>query len=75
MSLITKNQLELVIQAFKNLLSFKADKTEVEEVKDLFKEVTSEDAMFLAIEMNFINPVVNKQGLIFTDNNGVIYSL
>ena len=54
MSLITKNQLELVIQAFKNLLSFKADKTEVEEVKDLFKKVSSEDAMFLAIEMNFL---------------------
>lgn len=75
MSLITKNQLELVIQAFKNLLSFKADKTEVEEVKDLFKEVTSEDAMFLAIEMNFINPVVNKNGLFFVDDNGKIYSL
>ena len=75
MSLITKKQLELVIQAFKNLLSFKADKTEIDEIRDVIEKITSEDAMLLAIEMNFINPVINEQGLIFTDNNGIIYSL
>ena len=79
MSLITKNQLEIVIQVFKNLLSFKADKADIDDVKMMINEVsikeTSDDAMFLAIEMNYIDPIVNENGLFFTDDSGKIYSL
>ncbi len=75
MSLITKNQLELVIQAFKNLLSFKADKADIDEIKDVIEKVTPDDALFLAIDLDFIDPVVNENGLFFTDDSGKIYSL
>lgn len=75
MSLITKNQLELVIQAFKNLLSFKADKADIDEIKDVIEKVTPDDALFLAIDLDFIDPVVNEDGLFFVDDSGKIYSL
>ena len=71
MSLISKNQLNIVSQTIKKLLSFKADKAEV-----VFRsEIEEEDAIELATELNLVSPVAAEDGSIYTDENGVLYSL
>lgn len=71
MSLITKNQLHIVLQTIKKLLSFKADKSEV-----VFRsEVEEVDAIELAAKMGLVSPTAAEDGSIYTDENGVLYSL
>ena len=71
MSLITKNQINIVSQTIKKLLSFKADKAEV-----VFRyEIEEEDAIELAMELNLVSPVAADDGAIYTDENGAMYSL
>lgn len=69
--LITKHQLSLVITSIKKLLSFKADKTEVV----LKNEVEEADAIELVIKMGLVSPAAAEDGSIYTDENGVVYSL
>ena len=71
MSLINKNQLSLVLQTIKKLLSFKADKSEVV-LKDAF---TAEKALDLVIKMEVIEPLAAKDGTIYTTPDGIIYTL
>ena len=71
MSLISKSSLSLTLQAIKKLLSFKADKSEVV----LRDEVEEEDAIELATKMELVSPVTAEDGSIYTDENGVIYTL
>ena len=71
MSLITKQHLKLVLQSIKKLLSFKADKTEVV----LKNEIEEEDAVELVVELGLVDPVAAEDGSIYTDENGVMYSL
>lgn len=71
MSLITKQHLNTVLQVIKKLLSFKADKAEVV----LRNEVEDEDAVEIVAEMGLIDPVAAEDGSIYTDENGVMYSL
>lgn len=71
MSLITKQHLKLVLQSIKKLLSFKADKTEVV----LKNEIEDEDAVELVVELGLVDPVAAEDGSIYTDENGVMYSL
>lgn len=71
MALITKEHLSLVLQTIKSLLSFKADKSEV-----VFRrEIKEEDAIEIVAELNLVSPVAATDGSIYTDENGVIYSL
>lgn len=71
MSLITKNQLNIVLQTIKNLLSFKADKTEVV----MRSEIKEEDALAIVTDMELVSPVAAEDGSIYTDENGSLYSL
>ena len=69
--LITKHQLSFVLQALKKLLSFKADKEEVV----LRSEVEEIDAIELVTKTGLISPATAEDGSIYTDENGVLYSL
>ena len=69
MSLTTKEHLSLTLQAMKKLLSFKADKTEV-----IMKNEIS-DAIKLSVEMGLVDPIINENNAIYTDENGVLYTL
>lgn len=71
MSLIKKDHLSLTLQTIKKLLSFKADKTEVV----LRDEVEETDAIELAVKMELVFPVAAEDGSIYTDENGIVYSL
>ena len=71
MSLISKSSLSLTLQAIKKLLSFKADKSEVV----LRDEVEEMDAIEIAAKMGLVSPVAASDGSIYTDENGVIYTL
>lgn len=71
MSLITKDNLSLTLKAIKKLLSFKADKSEVV----LRNEVEEIDAIEIAADMGLVSPTTAEDGSIYTDENGVLYSL
>lgn len=74
MSLITKNHLSMVLQTIKKLLSFKADKSELATKIDR-SEIEDEDAIELVVKLNLVTPVAAEDGAIYTDENGVLYSL
>lgn len=71
MSLITKDHLSLTLKAIKKLLSFKADKSEVV----LRNEVEEIDAIELVAKMGLVAPAAAEDGSVYTDENGVLYSL
>lgn len=71
MSLITKDNLSLTLKAIKKLLSFKADKSEVV----LRNEIEEIDAIEIAAKMGLVSPTTAEDGSIYTDENGVLYSL
>lgn len=85
MSLTTKNHLNIVVQTFKKLLSFKADKSELEDLdKNLTiklntkidrSEIEEEDAIILSTEMGLVSPVAADDGSIYTDENNIVYTL
>jgi hypothetical protein len=74
MSLITKNHLSMVLQTIKKLLSFKADKSELDTKIDR-SEIEDEDAIEIAAKLNLIKPIAAEDGAIYTDENGALYSL
>lgn len=74
MSLITKNHLSMIQQTIKKLLSFKADKSELATKIDR-SEIKEEDAIEIVAELNLVSPATASDGSIYTDENGVIYSL
>lgn len=65
MTLITKDHLSLILQSIKKLLSFKIDRSEVREV----------DAIQIATKTGLVSPTVAEDGSIYTDENGVLYTL
>lgn len=65
MTLITKDHLSLTLQSIKKLLSFKIDRSEVREI----------DAIQIATKTGLISPTVAEDGSIYTNENGVIYTL
>lgn len=71
MSLITKDNLSLTLKAIKKLLSFKADKSEVV----LRNEIEEIDAIEIAADMGLVSPITSEDGSVYTDENGVLYSL
>jgi hypothetical protein len=71
MSIITKSNLNIVLQTIKKLLSFKADKSEVV----MKNEVEEFDAIELVAKTGLVSPVAAEDGSIYTDENGAIYSL
>lgn len=71
MSLIKKDHLSLTLQTIKKLLFFKADKSEV-----IFRsEIEEDDALEIAASMDLVSPISAEDGSIYTDENGVLYSL
>ena len=72
MSLVITEHLSLLMQVFKNLLSKKADKTELNMKIDR-SEIP--DALEFAIELELVSPVAAEDGAIYTDENGILYSL
>lgn len=74
MSLTTKEHLSLILQTIKKLLSFKADKSDLDTKIDR-SEVEESDAIDLATEMGLVSPAAADDGAIYTDENGAIYSL
>jgi hypothetical protein len=71
MSLIEKDHLSLTLQVIKKLLSFKSDKDKV----ILRSQVEEIDAIELATKTGLVSPTTADDGAIYTDENGVIYSL
>ena len=71
MALITKEHLSLTLQVIKKLLSFKANKDEVV----LKSEIEEFNALELVAELDFVSPIAAEDGSIYTDENGVLYSL
>ena len=65
MTLITKDHLSLILQTIKKLLSFKIDRNEVREI----------DAIQIATKTGLVSPTVAEDGSIYTDENGVLYTL
>ena len=65
MTLITKDHLSLILQSIKKLLSFKIDRSEVREI----------EAIQIATKTGLISPTVAEDGSIYTDENGVLYTL
>ena len=74
MSLISKEHLNIVLQSIKKLLSFKADKTDLD-LKIDKSEISEDNALKLVTEMNLVEPVTADDGSIYTDENGVVYTL
>lgn len=72
MSLVITEHLSLLAQVFKNLLSKKADKTELNMKIDR-SEIP--DALEFVIELELVSPVAAEDGAIYTDENGILYSL
>lgn len=75
MALITKEHLSLTLQTLKKLLSFKADKTEVNNKIDKDKIATDDDILDLLLEIEFIIPASNNNNSIFINEKGEIYIL
>lgn len=86
MSLTTKNQLQIMIQTIKKLLSFKADKTEVDNKfltikKEISNKIDKSElpdenyALELATECGLITPIASNDNFLFIDNNDAIYIL
>ena len=92
MSLITKDNLQIVLQAIKKLLSFKADKSELKlkadksemnlkadksevDLKVDKSEFSDDNAIELSTEMGLVSPIADNDNSIFTDENGVVFSL
>jgi hypothetical protein len=75
MSLISKENLNIVLQSIKALLSFKADKTELAEKVNRSELPDEFDALEIAAEMNLVEPIAADDGSIYTDENGNIYTL
>ena len=75
MSLTTKENLNMILQVIKKLLSLKADKSEVATKVDRSELLCADDAIKLAVETGIVEPVVSNDGYIFADENGAIYSL
>lgn len=74
MSLITKDNLSLTLKAIKKLLSFKADKSELATKIDR-SEIEEIDAIEIAADMGLVSPIAAEDGSVYTDENGVLYSL
>jgi hypothetical protein len=73
MSLITKQHLSTVLQVIKKLLSFKADKSELATKIDR-SEIEPTVAIELVAETGLVEPATD-DSVIFTDENGNIYSI
>ena len=71
MSLISTENFNIVLQSIKKLLSLKADKTEVVHRS----EITADEALEIAAELEMIVPLVAIDGTIYTSPNGDIYTL
>ena len=74
MSLITKNQINMLTKTMKKLLSLKADKTALATKIDR-SEIEEKDAVNIAAEMGLVSPVAAEDGAVYTDENGNIYTL
>ena len=74
MSLISKEHLNITTQIIKKLLSFKADKTDLEKKIDR-SEIEPSDALELVSELNLVKPIAAHDGSIYTDENGLVYIL
>lgn len=64
MSLTTKHQMKLALQAVRKLI----EKVESRLLND-------EDAIEIAVDMDLVSPAASEDGAMYTDKNGVIYSL
>lgn len=69
MSLITKHQLGLSLEAVKNLLSFKADKKELDTKIDR-SEFSYEEIVKQLAEADMLLAVHDEDNAILTDENG-----
>lgn len=74
MSLTTKEHLSIVLQTIKKLLLFKADKSDLTTKIDR-SEIEEEDALAIVADMGLVSPVTAEDGSIYTDENGVLYTL
>ena len=74
MSLISTENYNIVLQTIKKLLSLKADKLDLDTKIDR-SEVEEDDALAIVTEMSLVAPVSADDGAIYTDENGVIYTL
>lgn len=74
MSLTTKDHLSLALQVIKKLLSFKADKSDLKTKVDR-SEIEEIDAIEIVAEAGLVSPVAAEDGSLYTDEDGVLYSL
>ena len=66
MSLVTKNQLNIVLQSIIGLLSSKFDRSNV---------ATDDDVLEFLVDMKYVEPVASSDNSIFTNSRGEIYTL
>ena len=74
MSIISKDGFSIALQAIKKLISLKADKSEVATKVDR-SEFSDAASLELVVELELVDPVVADDGSIYTDENGIIYSI
>lgn len=66
MSLVTKGQLNIVLQSIIGLLSSKFDRSNV---------ATDDDVLEFLVDMEYVEPVAASDNSIFTNSRGEIYTL
>lgn len=74
MSLISKDNLKIVLQTLKKLLSFKADKVDLELKLDR-SEVTEFKAVEIVKNTKLVEPAGAEDDAVYTDENGNVYTL
>ena len=74
MSLISKDNLKIVLQTLKKLLSFKADKVDLELKLDR-SEVTEYKAVEIVKNTKLVEPAGAEDNAVYTDENGKVYIL
>lgn len=74
MSLISKDNLKIVLQTLKKLLSFKADKVDLDLKLDK-SEVTEFKAVEIVKNTKLVEPAGAEDNAVYTDENGDVYTL
>ena len=74
MSLISTENISTILQSLKKLLSFKADKTDLELKLDR-SEVTEFKAVEIVKNTKLVEPAGAEDNAVYTDENGKVYIL
>ena len=74
MSLISKENINIILKSLKTLLSFKADKVDLDLKLDK-SEVTEFKAVEIVKNTKLVEPAGAEDNAVYTDENGKVYIL